>query len=404
MIYRGPNTAHGRGTASTVPAWVSDDNLLNFNEGVATTGWSISSGSGSITQASSSVRLTSTSAAVISDLSIVGPTASTDYLFMVNASAKYTAGQYSTIRLLSGATTMLDISLGYDHVGATATVGTISALSSGVSQAIATGLNYETTPQSIIVHVDRNYSCVNLFIKEAGGKWNFAGSFTYAAGFASIDSAKLITSAHNGQWAEYDWLGFAKPNIISIGDSICAGHNFFDPAPGNYAGVDSYANSWQKHATVYTTLRNNLILNKGIGSETSTQIQARMASYVTAHGPRLVYLHASTNDQVQSVSAATRSAQIQAGVDAINAISAKCILLNAMYGTSGNAINPAHRDYMDSWWTTDRLSLTGVEQFINIMTPMDSGSNYMNATLTESDGIHPKAAGYEAIGAKVITG
>jgi len=401
MIYRGPNTAHGRGTPVGL---IPDDNLLNFSEGTSSVGWSISSGSGSVSQSGSSVRLTSTSAAVESDLSIAGPTASTDFLFMLNASAKYTAGQYSTIRLLSAGATVLDISLGYDHVGSAATVGTISALRSGTGQAIATGINYETTPQSIIVHVDRNYSCVNLFIKEAGGKWNFTGSYAYAAAFASIDAVRLVTSAHNGQWAEYDWLGFAKPNIISIGDSICAGHNAFDPDPGNYAGVDNYANSWQKHATVYPLLRNNLILNKGIGGESSTQIQSRMASYVTAHGPRLVYLHASTNDQVLSVSAATRSSNIQTGVNAINAISAKCILLNAMYGTSGNAINPAHRNYMDSWWTTDRLSLTGVEQFINIMTPMDSGSNYMNATLTESDGIHPKAAGYEAIGAKVITG
>lgn len=379
---------------STLPA--TDDNLLNFNEGMAATGWAVTSGSGTLSQAASSVRLTSTTAAVVADLSIAGPTAN-DFIILVNASAKYTSGQYGSLRFKDGATTMLELSLGYNHLTAAEALGTISVTDGSTGNVLSTGVDYETTPQKFAIHIDRNYSAVNVYAQHSGGGWLFQASYTYAAGFASLDSVQMVTSADSGQWIEYDWLGYARPNIISIGDSICAGHNTFDPDPAVYGGEDNPDGQWQRWCVLsgFAT-RNTLIVNKGIGGETSTQILARITA-VTAHSPRLMFLHASTNDQVNAVSKATRSSNIQACIDAMTAIGGATVLLNAMYGTSGNGINPAHRTYMADWWASDRLALTGLLAQIDIMVPMDS-AGYMNAALTEGDGIHPTPAGYQAIG------
>lgn len=389
--WNGPRTAHFRGTAG-----IHDDNAIAINEGTSTTGWSVTSGSGALSQASSSVRLTSSAAAVVADLSIAGP-ASNDFIILVNASAKYTSGQYSSLRFMDGTTAMLELSFGYNHLTAAEVLGTISVTDGTTGNVLSSGVNYETTPQKFAIHVDRNFSAVNVYAQHSGGGWLFQASYAYAAGFASLDSVQMTTSADNGQWIEYDWIGYARPNIISIGDSICAGHITFDPNPSVYGGEDNADGQWQRWCVLYPSLRNTLIVNKGLGSETSTALAARIATAVTNHLPRLVYLHASTNDQVNAISKATRSTNIQACINAVAAIGGETILLNAMYGTSGNGINPAHRTYMAEWWASDRLSLTGLLQSIDIMPAVVSG-DYMDAALTESDGIHPKPAGYQAIG------
>lgn len=378
---------------------LGSDNLLNFDEGTSSAGWSVSSGSGTLSQSGSLLRLTSTSAsAVTADLSIASPS-SADFIILAKLSAKYASGQFAKLRLLASGTPVLDLSLGYDHEAGAATLGAISAYSTPAAAGnnLASGINYESTPQHIAVHIDRKFACVNLFLQESDGKWNFCGSFAYAANFSAITSAQIITSAHSDQWMEYDWFGFARPNMASIGDSICAGHNGYDPDPAFYGGEDSGDSTWQKHAIVFTSLRNTLIINKGVGGQTSTQILARISD-VTGCGARLVFLHASSND-LASISKATRTSNIQSSIDAIVASGARCVLLNAMYGTSSHSQNtPAQlRDYMKDWWDTDRVSLARVSRSIDIMQPVLGASNYQDAALCV-DTIHPSASGYAAIG------
>jgi len=186
--------------------------------------------------------------------------------------------------------------------------------------------------------------------------------------------------------------------VISIGDSICAGATLFNPDPA--LSLTNNTNSWQYHAQLYGSLRNNLIVNKGVGSNTSAQIAARITADVLDHEPRVVFLHASSNDEAAAVSLATRTTNIQSAVTAIDGAGAACVLLNAMYGTAAGADNtpsPDLRDYGLNWWTAYMPGLTNVDLAINIMTPILSGG-FMDAALTEADGIHPTAFGYEDIG------
>lgn len=382
---------------------IVNDNIIVGNEGTSTTGWSVTSGSGTLSQAGSSVTFTTAAATpTVATLAFAGPT-SNDYLLLIKAKAKYRSGDYSYFSLRDGVTSVIDIIFGYNYETSAAQLGTISSwnYAAGSGNNIITSVNYETTTQEICMHVDRNRSCVNLFYREAGtGKWDFCGSYAYSAGFGSFDDIRMALNGVAGNFISYDWLLYCRPNIVAIGDSICAGATLFNPNPATYGGEDDYDSTWMKHARIFGTLRNNLIVNKGIGSETSTVTAARIAE-ATAHQPRVVFLHASSNDEVASIPKATRSTNIATMLSSIAAAGATPVLLNAMYGTDAGADNtPTNdlRDYMLDWWNNYRpIDISPNVLQLDIMNPVLS-SGFMNPALTQADGIHPTPAGYQAIG------
>jgi lysophospholipase L1-like esterase len=387
------------GGSGAIIATPADDNITAGNEGTSTTGWSTTSGS--LSQSGSTVRLTGANG--LSALALASPT-SNDYVLLIKMAANHVSNQYGYLNFRDGVTSVFDIIMGFNYETNAAQLGTISTFnySTGApGNNIATGVTY-STQQEFAIHVDRNRSCVNLFYREPGtGKWDFRGSYAYNAGYGSLDEVRLVTSNHAGQWVEYDWILYCRPNGVAIGDSIPAGHNHYDPNPSVYAGEDDYGNTWMKHAALWPSLRNNLIVNKGIGSESSTTTQARIAE-ATAHSARVIFLHASTNDEALGISKATRTTNIQNGINSITGAGASAVLLNAMYGTSTSGDNtptPDLRDYMLDWWTNPsyRPSLSGLAGSIDIMQPLLS-SGFQSAALTESDGLHPTAAGYQAIG------
>jgi lysophospholipase L1-like esterase len=392
--------AQRRPVVSAIIPLPPDDNISAGNEGTSTVGWG-STSNGTVSQAGSTVRLTSTAGASSSTLSLAS-LASNDFILYIKMAANYAANQYSYLNFRKGGgVSVFDVIMGYNYETGAAQLGTISSYNyvTAAGNNIATGVTY-STQQEFAIHVDRNRSCVNLFYREpATGKWDFRGSYAFNGDYSVLTDVRMVTSNHTGQWVEYDWILFARPNYIAIGDSICAGHNFFDPNPSVYAGEDNYANTWMKHCLIGQSLRNNLIVNKGVGSESSTATQARIAE-ATAHSPRVVFLEASTNDEALGISKATRTTNIQNGVNSVAAVSAQTVLLNAMYGTAASADNtptPDLRDYMLDWWDNYRPGVSGLAGSIDIMQPMLS-AGFQSAALSESDGLHPKAAGYQAIG------
>lgn len=209
-------------------------------------------------------------------------------------------------------------------------------------------------------------------------------------------SLASVSQAPSGFWMEFDYLTICKPNIVVIGDSIAEGKPLY--SPNLSLGLSNYSSTWARYFKGYPSLRNTLVVNKGVGSETSTATLARIAD-ATSIGARVVFLHASSNDQVNSVSQATRTSNTSSMVTAINGAGAKAVLLNAMYGTSGMTGNPSHRDYMQSWWSTNKDGV-GAFSAVDIMEPLIAGG-FMSAAYTQSDGIHPNPAGYTLIGAQL---
>lgn len=375
------------------------DNNATFNdEGDATTGWSASNGT--LSQSGSWVRLTKTgggSALASKDVTFT-PTGR-DYIVFAKVRAASSATGQAALWLLSGS---LEASVwfGSANGGGSATDGAMSLrgkTAEGDNTApIASHVDYTTAAIDFALHFDSKFNQLNYWARESMG-WVYKASVKLSWFKPPQIAIALGSAAPVGHWVEFDFLTVCQPNIISIGDSICAGSTMFNPDK-SLARYDS-SSTWMQHCNIYPTIRNNLIVNKGVGGQTSTQINARIVD-ATGEAPRVVFLHASTNDVVGAVSQAARTANIQSSLNAITGPGASAILLNAMYGTlyaNDNTPTPVLRDYMLDWWTNYRPTLAGVRLDFDITVPVASGG-FMNPALAQTDGLHPTPTGYAAIG------
>lgn len=384
---------------------LSDENASFNDEGAATTGWTATNAS--LAVSSSWLRQTKTAGGSNSKMAkTISSFTPTNRDWILYGRCRASTDGVGVVWMLNGAKEV-SIWFGSTNASTTLTAGAVSicgTTDSGTSRNVAscgTGIVYNSEPVDFALQYDSKFGQLVCWFRESDGRWKFKARV--ACEWFSSTSMEVVsaTAAPAGAWVEFDYLSLCKPNIVAIGDSICEGKTLFAP---NYAlGLSNDESSWQRNALMFPANRNNLIVNKGVGGQTSTQILARMAD-ATGEGPRIVVLHASSNDEANSVSQATRTSNIQASLNAITAAGQQAILLNAMYGKSGGADNsptPDLRDYMTTWWSTNAASLSGNYMAIDIMAPIIDGSGFMQSSLTQSDGIHPTAAGYAAIGARI---
>lgn len=331
---------------------------------------------------------------------------SNDFLLYFKLRVQRGAGRFAGFNLLDSGTLLVAINYGYNWTigGSGATEdGTISVFANGgtTKKVLATSDNYDTTPPEFVVHVDRNRSAIMIY-RKISGLWRFITDVTYFSGITGFNRV-VIDNSSTATEAGVDYITLARPNIIAIGDSICAGANGFDPNPATYVGDDNNQSSWMYWSQLYPSIRNNLVVNKGIGSQSSTQLLARI-SEATAHSPRVVIFHASSNDYSLSVSQTTRTSNIQSTVNAINSASAKAVMMNAVYARTGHAQHPALGNYMRDSWDNYLPTITGLATKIDTMTPlMDPETGFMAAALTDADSIHPNISGYTALGQYVAS-
>lgn len=390
-----------------------DDNAIFTDEGISTTGWSASNGT--MSSASGYVRLTKgatggTPGLATKSLGGVWVGTSKDWILYGKFRASRGANHCGAIWFLNNGDPIspdanaaiwfgsTNASTGGYSDTALSIVCTTSGGTVRNTASLGTGYAYDATPVEFALHYCNKWSRLHCYVKQTDGTWlweaSVAGEF-----FAPPDIQMAVAStAPSGAYVEADYLSQCRPNFVAIGDSICEGKIGFSPDPA--LALTDPATTWQRYfngGTAYPSLRNTLVVNKGVGGQSSAQIDSRLAADVTSHSPRVVFLHASTNDTVASITLAARSTNIQNSANTIAAAGASCVLLNAMYGTSSNSLNPGLQAYMADWWANYRLSLSNVSKSIDIMQPLLSGG-YMATALTESDNIHPKAAGYELIG------
>jgi lysophospholipase L1-like esterase len=399
MRLRAPGAAPPPGS---VWPTIADENSTFNDEGSSTSGWTTSNATMSTSagwlrytkNVASGTGSSSTSPAVT-----FTPT-NRDYIIYGKVRARSASGDIGVIWLLNGS---LEISI---WLGTTAgnTVSTPGGVSFVASQtgptrnvaSLGTGYSYDTTAIEFALQYDSKFGTMTCWFREGDGRWKFQARLL-CSWFSSANFQMLSTTGSaSGMWVEFDYLTLAKPNIVAIGDSLCEGKNGF--SPDNTLGLTNDESSWQRHALLYPSLRNNLIVNKGVGSQTSTSINSRIAD-ATGEGPRVVVLHASSNDEGGAVSLATRTTNIQNSVNSITGASQSAVILNSSYGTSAGADNqptPDLRDYMLDWWDNYKPTVTGAAGFIDIMQPVLS-SGFLDAAKA-ADGIHPNVTGYEDIG------
>lgn len=384
---------------SLLPPLLNDNATFN-DEGDSTSGWTASNAT--LSTSASWLRMTkNTSASINAKMSKPVTLAGTNKDFIVFGKVKAKTGganEGGVLWLYDGGAKVFGIWLNYKATPTAAVVsGTVSIegyTTSSQTAVVATGVDLQNVGIEFALQYDHKFSTLNCYFKQTDGSWNLVGRV--ANTWFSVPTIDFwsFSNAPNGWWVEFDYLTVAKPNIVVIGDSIAEGKTLY--SPNRSLNLANYSSTWARYFAAYTTLRNNLVVNKGVGSETSTATLARISD-ATSIGAKVVFLHASSNDQVNGVSEATRTSNITSMISAIEASGAEAVLLNAMYGTDTMTGNPAHKTYMLNWWNSNKDSV-GAFSAIDIMTPIRVTGDFMDSALTQSDKIHPTPSGYQAIG------
>lgn len=379
---------------------LTDENATFNDEGDSTTGWTPTLATLSVS--GSWLRMTkNTASAGNAKMSRAITLPGTNKDFRVYSKVRVKSGganEAGVLWLYDGGSKVAGIWFNYKST-ATITAGTVSLqghTTSPQNAVAATGLDLQTDGLEFVMDYDHKFSSLAIYFKELDGTWSLKARVAHTWFSVGTIDFWSLSGSPNGFWMEFDYLMIARPNLVVIGDSIAEGKTLY--SPNRSLGLSNYESTWARYFSGYSHLRNSLISNKGVGSETSTATLARIAD-ATDHGAKVVFIHASSNDYVGGISDSTRTSNITSMVTAVEAAGAEAVILNAMYGTSDMTDNPAHKNYMKNWWDTSRTSV-GAFSTIDIMTPLLSG-DYMASGLTQSDKIHPTAGssgGYKEIG------
>ena len=313
-----------------------------------------------------------------------------DYIMYMTLGAQSVAGSYVQFTLGGAGDGRIVLALGFNWETSSSEQNRVS-VRFGTTGVAGPLIDYSVAPVEFALQYDSRVGAGNLFIKESG-VWVFYGS----AAMADPYRTTLRVSPSGGFSAEgyvHEWFT-AKPNIVAIGDSVTAGHVLFDPDPAEYVGDDNYQSTWMAHAQLYGNIRNNLIVNYGVGADDSGQVNARVDAMLANTTPSVVFLSACNNDFGAAIPENTRTANIQSSVDKILAASARVVLYNAIYPNNSTV----SRDYYLNWWTNNAAAIAGTSEVIDIMlSGIASGTNQIDPSFA-ADHVHPNVAGYTMIG------
>lgn len=261
---------------------------------------------------------------------------------------------------------------------------------------LATGVDYQNSWLVFALHWDCTYSVMNCFFLESSGKWKLKGRVSCGYVGGPDMYAQFTPATPNGSVMEIDYITVARPNFVAFGDSVAAGAPWFDPNPA--IGASNDEGTWERHAPVGKGLRNNLIVNKGIPGYNSYQSLLRMPQ-INNLGAKLIFLQGPTNDWAAGFSQGTSKDHMQAIVESAVANGSAVVLLNQIYcpqTTVGNTPVPVRRDWAMASWS-NLQTMTGVSAFVDVMYPLRDENNFMDVSLSATDG-HPNLAGYKAMG------
>lgn len=391
------------GWPSSQKPQISDDNATFNDEGTSKSGWTAAYGA--LTQFGSTLRFTKAGAGIgRATKAIAYPVYGKDFLLYGKIRAKCADGHSSVLWLNNGAHKVMSLWLGSATSNANVSPGAISIgggyAGTDTVQQVSSNFNYEDSPLEFVLWQDTKYSTLSMYTRRSDGGWRFKGrimcDYFQAANIEIVGGA----NSPDGNWIEFDYLTLCRPNVVAFGDSIQNGASFFSNDPA--LGLTNYESTWMYSAKLYPKLRNNFIVNKGVGGNTSPMMQARTAE-VTGLRPRLVMIGASSNDADNGVSLETRTSCTQAMIQDFAAAGAQSIILNSVNGSSGfwgNVPINAHRDYCQNWWNNGRLQLNGAFGCIDTMLALSgTADRFSSPSLNVGDGLHPNMQGYANMGA-----
>lgn len=288
------------------------------------------------------------------------------------------------------------IGIGYNFSSSSVAAGRVSLRGKGTSTYTTSGvggLEFVASPIEFLLHYDTDRGYLNLWLRDGPDRWKWADSVRSAR----FEVARLRfynrTNGPASQQSVFSEVTANRPWGVSIGNSITAGHNAFDPDGSYYSGRDNGLSQWQAHCWPFPGLRNSIIVNKGIGGTTTTETRNRI-SEAHKHENPVVFLSVQNNDAVKGVSLDQRTENIQASIDAC--VAAGCIVI--LYGAIYHNDKPAASAYYKQWRDEQLPLLVGHSGYVEVMEPLaDPISGDIQAQYT-TDGTHPNVAGYTLIG------
>lgn len=318
--------------------------------------------------------------------------------------ALYISGQVETsgdvrVRMSSQSTPIqnaLEIAFNYNHVTSTAEAGTISYSVFGETGVLYTntyefdiGIIIDTKPTGKAFYfLERQTNPLNKWV-EISPRIN---------GLSVAPQGKASIIVNNGGGITLDHCELDACNYISIGDSLCAGANLFDPSPS--AGRDDFSHQWQQNCVFGGV--NNFIWNRGVGGNSSEQINSRIQADVIDNNPKLCFLHLSTNDERLGVTYQERQSITQDSINKLNSAGIDVVLLNSVYPNNDQAA----ADYYRDWLYGESFAFRGLSDyrmFIDQMIVLRGADGNLNPTYTATDGIHLNQDGYDLFGSYIKT-
>jgi lysophospholipase L1-like esterase len=300
-------------------------------------------------------------------------------------------------------TRALSVGFGYNFPGTTSAASQISLRSLPGAEALTaagvTGTDHVSQAIEVALHWDSDRKYLNLWQRSGSTQWVWRDSVAGAS--FQIDQVRMSTRSGAGaptsQDVTFSDIMICRPNFVSIGDSITAGHNYFDPNGAHYAGRDNGLSQWQAHCWPALGLRNNLVVNKGIGSQTTTQVRNRIAEGIR-HGNPVLYLSVQNNDAGKGISQAQRTDNIQASIHLANAAGVQYVVLYGAVCPNNNATSAA---YYKTWRTTHLPTLVDYLGYIEIMDALENPTTGNIQVGLAVDGTHPTVEGYTLMGQKI---
>jgi lysophospholipase L1-like esterase len=204
----------------------------------------------------------------------------------------------------------------------------------------------------------------------SGGGWGFPSAGTFSFGSSGDTAPPQVTTPSHPLHAH---------RIVCVGDSITQG--FADPNNWPYHLKARLGGDWE-------------VVNQGVGGAKTADMLAH-ADEALALDPHFVIIMGGTNDLANGeVPLATIQANIRSMCTRVESYGAVPVLCTV----PPNSYHLAERDILNAW-IAEYAIVKGyplIDFYSVIDNPLNPG--YSNPALVMSDGIHPNAAGYTAMG------
>ena len=248
-----------------------------------------------------------------------------------------------------------------------------------------------TTAHDLIVWYDHKWGYLNVYIDNV-----LIGSWKPTAGANLAGVTRVYGKAGStSTLVTLDYLYIGIPLVTSIGDSIAGGAILHAANPEQYAGVDTYANSYHKLISDYLKLigiRNYFVVNKAVNGETSDTILARFAADIVATGCKFVLIQGGINDYTTH---AEENTTIQNKIDMANA----AIIGNItplIVGTIPTQLASEAHGWSIILHLKENQSYRAYF-YVDVWKAVEGTTPYVADDAKMSDGAHPNASGYSAM-------